>query len=779
MNFRSLPAISILAAALASLLLPVQAAQPAWQPAKGRLMTRWAKDVSAKNPLPEYPRPQMVREKWQNLNGLWDYAIVPTNAPQPAQFDGKILVPYPVESALSGVMKPVGEKNRLWYRRAFAVPRNWRGQRVLLNFGAVDWEARVWVNGKEVGTHQGGYDAFSFDITDALKPRGEQELVVSVWDPSDAGPQPRGKQVRKAEGIWYTPTTGIWQTPWLEPVAPAHLRGLRITPDVDGSSVTVQASGVVSSGKSSFKVEVLDGRKVVAEGTLDTLITTRSLPPQIAPTIKLPLPSPKLWSPDQPFLYGLRVTLLEDGKKKDVVDSYFGMRKISMARDDKGAFRFHLNNQPLFQYGPLDQGFWPDGLYTAPTDGALRWDIEMTKKLGFNMARKHVKVEPARWYYWCDKLGLLVWQDMPSGDKSARWTGPSGYDGEEMKRTPESTAIYEKELRALIEGLHNHPSIVVWVPFNEGWGQFDTVRILNLTKQLDPTRLIDGPSGGNHFPAGDIVDHHQYPGPGAPKPVTDRAMVLGEFGGLGLPLKGHTWQDEKNWGYRSFQTSEELTENYVKLLTKLHPMIGSHGLAAAIYTQTTDVEVEINGLFTYDRAVLKMDEKRITAAAKKLYTPPPPAPKKVVLVPTSQTEPQTWRYTTEKPATNWFKADFDAGSWPEGPAGFGTKNTPGSVVRTEWKSNDIWLRRDFTLNDLKDGDWKVLMHHDEDVEVYFNGVLAAKAARFIGSYEEFDVRPEAIKALKSGRNVLAVRCRQTTGGQYVDVGLVRYEPAGQ
>src|SRR5207249_12223624 len=303
------------------------------------------------------------------------------------------------------------------------------------------------------------------------------------------------------------------------------------------------------------------------------------------------------------------------------VRSYFGLRKVSLARDAEGRLRIQLNNKPCFMLGPLDQGFWPDGLYTAPTDEALRSDIEMLKKLGFNMARKHVKVEPERWYYWCDKLGLLVWQDMPSGDQGAEWRGPSGVDGREMKRTPESAEIYERELRALIDGRYNHPSIVVWVPFNEGWGQFDTVRILNLTKQRDPTRLVDGASGGNHFPAGDILDPHQYPGPCAPKPVTDREMVLGEFGGLGLPLEGHTWQVEKNWGYRSFKSSEELTENYVALLKKLQPMIEDSGLSAAIYTQTTDVEVEVNGLMTYDRAVVKMPVETVAEANKAVYTP--------------------------------------------------------------------------------------------------------------------------------------------------------------
>jgi hypothetical protein len=359
-----------------------------------------------------------------------------------------------------------------------------------------------------------------------------------------------------------------------------------------------------------FQATVFDHGKKVAEATSEHINE-----------LEIPIPNPRLWSPEKPFLYDVVVQMPPGKVVVDEVKSYFGLRKISMARDSQGRLRMQLNNTNYFQLGPLDQGFWPDGLYTAPTDEALRYDIEMTKKLGFNMARKHVKVEPERWYYWCDKLGLLVWQDMPSGDKSARWRGPSGFDGEEMKRTPESTAIYEKELRALIDGKYNHPCIVTWVPFNEGWGQFDTARILNLTKQLDPTRLVDGASGGNHFPAGDIIDHHQYPGPGAPAEVKDRAMVLGEFGGLGLPMKGHTWQSEKNWGYRSFTNATALTSNYVVLLQKLQPMIEEKGLSAAIYTQTTDVEVEVNGLMTYDRAAVKMDAKTVAEANKSMQKP--------------------------------------------------------------------------------------------------------------------------------------------------------------
>lgn len=573
-------------------------------------MTRWAKDVSPKNAHPEYPRPQMVRKDWKNLNGLWSYAITDMNAAQPAKWDGEILVPFPIESALSGVMKRVYETNRIWYRRTFTIPRGWKDKRVLLNFGAVDWEAKVLVNGKEVGSHQGGYDGFTFDITDALKPKGEQEIVVSVWDPTDYGPRPRGKQVRNPHGIWYTPTSGIWQTVWLEPVGTTYIKSLRIVPDFDGRKVSLefQVVGLPLPG-----VQIFDGKRRIA-GTWAADIGPTEADGSREVTCEVDVPNPKSWSPESPHLYTVLIDSYRAHEDSDKVESYFGMRKISLAKDEKGFLRMCLNNKPYFQLGPLDQGFWPDGLYTAPTDEALRYDIEVTKQLGFNMARKHVKVEPERLYYWCDKLGLLVWQDMPSGDRSAKWKGPSGFDGEQMERTPESVEIYERELKALIAGRYNHPSIVVWVPFNEGWGQFDTVRILNLTKQLDPSRLVDGPSGGNHFPAGDIIDHHQYPGPGLPPKVTDRAIVLGEFGGLGLPIKGHTWQAEKNWGYRSFTNATDLTTAYVGLLEKLHPLVESDGLSAAIYTQTTDVEIEINGLMTYDRAIIKMDAEKVAAA---------------------------------------------------------------------------------------------------------------------------------------------------------------------
>ena len=571
-----------------------------WKPAKGPLMTRWSKDVRADNVHSEYPRPQMVRKDWLGLNGLWDYAIVPKDQGRCESFDGKILVPFAVESALSGVMKAVGEDKRLWYRRVFELPIEWRGKRILLNFGAVDWETTAWVNGKVVGTHRGGYDSFSFDITDALKAGGEQEIVLSVWDPTGSDFQPCGKQVEKPHKIWYTAVTGIWQSVWLEPVEPAHVRRLKILPDIDAETVTVTA--LCSAGATGLiaEAEVKDGWFTVSKGSGG-----------VGEKIVLRISKPKLWSPERPFLYDLKVTL-KDARDKvvDSVTSYFGMRKISLGKDEKGVTRIFFNNKILFQYGPLDQGWWPDGLYTAPSDEALRYDIEVTKELGCNMARKHVKIEPARWYYWCDKLGLLVWQDMPSG--TVRHRGAP-----RKERSEESKQRFEHELKRMIDAFKNHPSIIMWVVFNEGWGQYDTQRLAKWVKDYDPSRLVNEASGYTNFNSGEVYDAHAYPGPEAPANEPNRAAVLGEFGGLGLPISGHTWQDKENWGYRSFKSREELTEAYVTLLGKVRPLI-ENGLCAAVYTQTTDVEIEVNGLLTYDRAMIKMDAEKVAVLNRAL-----------------------------------------------------------------------------------------------------------------------------------------------------------------
>jgi len=472
-----------------------------WKPAGDRIKTEWASRVNPADVLPEYPRPMMERSEWKNLNGLWSYAIIDRGSRIPAEFDGEILVPFAVESSLSGVGKRVGERQELVYRRRFDVPAGWKGRRVLLHFGAVDWKADVWVNDIKVGSHTGGFTPFSFDVTAALSAKGDNRLVVRVWDPTDKGPQPRGKQVSRPEGIWYTPVTGIWQTVWLEPVAEKHIEHLRITPDIDNNKLIVNALNASSSPSDIVEVSVYDGDRQVASGkSLHTEPVEVAMPEAV-----------KLWSPDTPFLYTLKVTLKSGGKVVDQVDSYAAMRKYSTRRDADGIVRLELNNEPLFQFGPLDQGWWPDGLYTAPTDEALLYDVQKTKDFGFNMIRKHIKVEPARWYTHCDRLGVIVWQDMPSGDRNPEWQNRKYFDGTEMRRSAESEAIYRKEWKEIMDCLYSHPCIGTWVPFNEAWGQFKTPEIAEWTKQYDPTRLVNPASGGNHYTCGDMLDLHNYP----------------------------------------------------------------------------------------------------------------------------------------------------------------------------------------------------------------------------------------------------------------------------
>jgi len=582
---------------------------------EGRIATPWASRVDPNNPLPEYPRPQLVRDTWMSLNGAWDYAIAAKGPTPPAAFAGSILVPYAVESSLSGVGKTVGKDQQLWYKRSFTLPPTFKGRNVILNFGAVDWRCEVMVNGVTVGTHQGGYDPFSFDITPQLKKSGPQEVIVSVWDPSDEGPQPRGKQVKEPKSIWYTPVTGIWQTVWLEAVPQTYVASLQHIPDIDKASVTIKA--VIANLQVGDKLLVTvseGGQKLSEQEAGGTEIT-------------MPIENPKLWSPASPFLYDVRLALMRKGKLVDEVKSYFAMRKISMAPDAQGIQRMLLNNKFVFQYGPLDQGWWPDGLYTAPTDDALKFDIKKTKAMGFNMIRKHVKVEPARWYYHCDKLGMLVWQDMPSGDMGNRWDPRPGIIGvaTDRERNAESENIYKTEWKAIIDATRNFPCIVVWVPFNEAWGQFKTDEIVKWTMEYDPTRLVNAASGGNFSGSGHILDLHNYPEPAMPDPAlygAKQIIVLGEFGGLGLPLEGHTWQARDNWGYQSFANSDEMFARYESFIGRLAALIPK-GLSAAVYTQTTDVEIETNGLMTYDRQVIKMTETKLNEIHSKLYSAKP------------------------------------------------------------------------------------------------------------------------------------------------------------
>lgn len=586
------------------------AAMAQWKPVGDKIKTDWANKVNPNNVLPEYPRPIMERSQWKNLNGLWNYAIRNRGAAGTNINDGKILVPFAIESSLSGVQKTVGKDKELWYERTFSVPAAWSGKNILLHFGAVDWKADVFLNDIKIGSHKGGFSAFSFDITPYLK-SGQQKLVVRVWDPTTDGHQPVGKQRTKPEGIWYTPVTGIWQTVWLEPVNKKHIAAVYNTPNIDESKLTVCTKTEGTQQGDVISVVMKDGNKIVAKG--------KAIAGQ---EVELFIQNQKLWTPDNPFLYDLEISLLSGGKTVDVVKSYSAMRKISSVRDGAGVWRMQLNNKNLFQYGPLDQGYWPDGLFTAPTEEAMVYDIKKTKDMGFNMIRKHMKVEPARWYTACDKLGILVWQDMPMGDiqHGPDWQNHEYYQetGRLARRSAESEENFKHEWKAIIDQFYSYPSIVVWTPFNEAWGQFKTEEITAFTKALDPTRLINSASGGNHFKTGDILDLHNYPGPMMYLYDFNRTTVLGEFGGLGLPLKGHLWQADRNWGYVQFKNSKEVTDRYVELLEELKPMI-RQGFSAAVYTQTTDVEGEVNGLMTYDRKVIKLDENRVRKANLELY----------------------------------------------------------------------------------------------------------------------------------------------------------------
>lgn len=731
-----------------------------WKPAGGHIMTRWASEVDPARTLAEYPRPQMTRAEWLNLNGLWEYSISAKEANARPAAEGQILVPFPLESALSGVKKPLGSNQQLWYRRTFQLPASWNGRNVLLHFGAVDWHARVFVNGKAAGEHKGGYTPFSFDITPHLSLSGPQEMVVAVTDPTDSWTQPRGKQTSAPSGIWYTSVSGIWQTVWLEPVPRVSIRRLRTVPDLDRSQVQVTAEVSSGAGNHTVTVVALDGSRQVA----------RASGKPGAP-LTLRIPNAKLWSPESPHLYDLRVELYSGGVRSDQVGSYFGMRKISIGPDEYGRTRILLNNKPYFQLGPLDQGWWPDGLYTAPADAALRFDIDYIKNIGMNLIRKHVKVEPARWYHHCDKLGVLVWQDMPNGNLQTKEPNNLRVEpgGPDAVRPADSAAQFEAELKEMIEALHPFPSVVAWVPFNEGWGQYDTARISSMVRQADPSRLVNAVSGWTDRNVGDMRDVHHYPGPALEPAGKGRAAVLGEFGGISMPVENHVWVTGGNWGYATRQKKDELFDYYRSLFVNMRGLL-AQGMSAAIYTQTTDVESEVNGYLTYDRAVEKFDPAALRKLHAEIYKPVPPAR---TILPDARQARTPWRYSMQDPGAGWQLPSFKDDAWQQGAGAFAGVQDNVFPVGTAWTAPSIWLRKTFDLADPPRDLFLGLVNGFTEGEVFLNGTSVLKLTGVRPArrhHTHFDISAHA-KLLRPGRNLIAIRATQKAPARVVDAGL--------
>ena len=579
-----------------------------------RLMTDWVVDEPI--PHPEYPRPQLKRgsASWLNLNGLWDYQITKTESGQVLK-EGQILVPFPPESQLSGVNHILQPDETLHYQREFKYKPN-LGDCMWLHFGAVDQNCRVYLNTQLLGEHRGGYLPFSFEITDFLVSRDgddENQLALEVEDPSDTSMDQRGKQVLEPKNIWYTPVSGIWQTVWLEKVAATFIESLKISPNLNNASISVETKiNGEKAGNWSLKIEANDGERQIAAVTVP-----------VGSAAVLEIPKPIRWTPETPHLYNLKVQLLRDERVVDEVASYFAMRKFGKKRDAAGYWRFTLNDEILFLYGPLDQGYFPDGLYTAPNKSAMRYDLEYTKAIGCNMVRKHIKVEPLTWYRACDELGLIVWQDMPNGGhKCEDWlsvftifTGFHRNDRSFLRRFGRTNTAnrtqFLKELQEMIALLYNIPSLAVWVPFNESWGQFEALKTAELVKQLDLTRLVDHASGWFDQGGGDFQSRHVYFKKLSASQPDHRILAVTEFGGYSLLVPGHSWDESVKFGYRFLDSTEALTKAYVDLLeNEVKPLIAT-GLSAAIYTQTTDVEAEVNGYLTYDRKLEKMDRERI------------------------------------------------------------------------------------------------------------------------------------------------------------------------
>ncbi len=722
-----------------------------YKQAPSPLMTVWGEEMTPETAWPLHPRPNLERTSWQNLNGLWDYAVTAINAPeQPEVWEGKVLVPFAMESALSGVGRLIEPDEAIWYHRTFAVD-GLGNDRLLLHFDGVDFRSQVFVNGVEVTDypHESGIIPLTVDVTDAVK-EGSNDLLVYVWDPTNTWQNATGKQVLKPGGIMYTRTSGIWQSVWMETVPSTYVTGYEIDSDIDRgiAYVTLKTKGNLMGAQATVTVKDGKGKKI-ASGKVKNWDKP----------VELKIKAPQLWSPDNPYLYDMEIALKSSGGT-DKVKGYFGMRKIEMRKDANGIPSFFLNNEKIFMQGTLDQGWWPDGLLTPPSEEAMIFDIQFLKDAGFNMMRKHIKIEPMRYYYLCDKLGLLVWQDMTSGpgNVNARY------------------GMYRRELKQMIDLLQPIPSIVVWVPYNEGWGEpeaFKANATLNWVIGYDKTRLVDGPSGWTDYGVGHIKDMHNYPGPGMFDVMPDRISALGEFGGLGLAVPGHVWADNKGWGYVSDNTVEASFERYTSLMKRL-ARLASQGLAASVYTQTTDVEVEINGLLTYDRKVDKYGAGNL----KKLHAEVYEGATKYYTVKEAQPIAQEWKYTFEQPAAGWEKPDFNDSNWKNGKAGFGNaiikRDNSLAQVNTVWDTKNIWIRREFNWDFDPDGAAAVALRifFDENPVIYLNGVEIARFSGWNTNYasEEIDITLFK-KALKKGKNVLAVSASNESGGAYIDLAL--------
>ena len=742
-----------------------------WAPVPGQIMTNWANDVTPENVWKEYPRPQMVRTDWLNLNGLWDFEITERDTNKIAiNYARKILVPFCVESALSGIKETITGKQQMIYRRFFSIPSHWNQKHLILHFEAVDYETKVWVDGKYVGIHKGGYDHFQFDIAGFLNKDEKHEIKLVVWDPTNEGSQPIGKQALPAirNRTKYTATSGIWQTVWLEPTNEVAIESIKIIPNIDNGTISLQTKVVGATQGARIKIQAFDQGKEIASSIA-----------AIGEPVSLQLNQPKLWSPTNPFLYDFKLSLINDGKVVDEVSSYFGMRKISMGRDQEGYMRILLNNEIIYQLGPLDQGYWPDGILTPASDQALRYDIAYLKKIGANMDRMHMKVQPERWYYHCDQLGILVWQDMVS---------PTKFIDTKSNLNPSD---FELEHNITVDQLYNHPSIIQWVLFNESWGQYDTERLTAALKAKDPTRLVINASGWHDKKVGDIRDFHDYtihPAVALVNKNDDRAMVLGEAGGIDLLIPGHLWTPDLKGGTKIktdwsidfkkgiVKSSDELIEKYKILLDDLF-QLKKYGLNAVVYTQTSDVEDEISGWMTYDRKVSKLPETTFAALHEQFFKPTMTGK---FILPLSINEPQQWNYSFTAPSNDWIKnlmlSDFKTGMAP-----FGIESNNVHKVNTPWNTNSLFLNKEFTLSSVP-SKLSLIACNTGITEVYINGAYVMQFNNFLKNDPEVKISEtilsdEAMKLLKLGVNQLSLKFNFPSVGKpvyYYDFGIKEY-----